>query len=122
MADLHQLGPKGEAYALALLKKRGHRLLQRNFRCPPGEIDLITWDAGTLVFTEVRVRSERDPVGAAASVDAEKQLRVTRAARWYLARRCGRKAPPPCRFDIVWLQARRSEITASGVIENAFGM
>ena len=52
MADIHELGPKGEAYALKLLKKRGHRLLQRNFSCPRGELDLITWHRGTLVFVD----------------------------------------------------------------------
>lgn len=122
MADLQKLGPKGENYALDMLRKRGHTLLQRNFRCPPGEIDLITWHMETLVFTEVRARSENDPANPAETVTPEKQARIVRAARWYLARRCGKKDPPPCRFDIVWLTARGTEITKAGVIEGAFGM
>ncbi|MBI3829454.1 MAG: YraN family protein [Planctomycetes bacterium] len=122
MGDLHKLGPKGEEYALGMLRKRGHRLLQRNFRCPPGEIDLITWHRKTLVFTEVRARSERAPANPVETVTPEKQTRIVRAARWYLARWCGKKEPPAFRFDIVWLTAKDAEITAGGVIEGAFGM
>lgn len=122
MGDLLLLGPKGEKFALDLLRKRGHRLLQRNYRCSSGEIDLITWDRGVLVFSEVRVRAEDNPVGPVASVDVAKQTRIVRAAHSYLARRCGKRKPPPCRFDIVWMCAQGAEITASGVIEHAFGM
>lgn len=122
MGDLHQLGPRGETFALNMLRKRGHRLLQRNFRCPPGEIDLITWHKDTLVFTEVRARAESPDSSPAETVTPEKQARIVRAARWYLARRCGKKDPPPFRFDIVWLNAQGPEISGGGVIEGAFGM
>ncbi|MCZ7644917.1 MAG: YraN family protein [Planctomycetota bacterium] len=121
MGDLHRLGPKGEDFALKLLKKRGHKLLERNFRCAQGELDLVTWHRGTLVFVEVRARDEKDPAHPAETVTPAKQKKVVRAAHWYLARRAGDREPPPCRFDVVWVTARDGAILDGGVIEGAFG-
>jgi putative endonuclease len=82
------------------------KLLARNYRTPGrggGEIDLVMRDAGgTLVFVEVRQRGSRSHGGAAASVGAVKQRRIIFAARHYLARMA---QPPPCRFDVVSVEA-----------------
>ncbi len=121
MGDLLKLGPKGETYALALLRKRGHRLLERNFRCTQGELDLVTWQRGTLVFTEVRARTAGSNFSPAETITPAKQRRLVRAANWYLLKRAGSSAPPACRFDVVWLSARAGEIVDGGVIEGAFG-
>jgi putative endonuclease len=121
MGDLHALGPKGEAYALDLLRARGHQLLQRNFRCKEGELDLITWHQGTLVFVEVRALAETAKYSPAESIGPEKQRKVLRAAKFYLARRTGKGPVPPCRFDVVWLTAKGDKIIGGGVIEGAFG-
>ena len=121
MGDLFKLGPRGESFALKLLKQRGHRLLERNFRCAWGELDLITWHQSTLVFTEVRARTQDPHRSPAESITPAKQRRVIRAAQWYLAKRAGHAVPPPCRFDVVWLTARDGEIVEGGVIEGAFG-
>jgi putative endonuclease len=121
VGDLLKLGPKGETHALELLQRRGHQLLERNFRCPQGELDLVTWHRGTLVFVEVRARAldpERSP---AESITPAKQRRIIRAAKWYRAKRAGQGPPPPCRFDVVWLTARGAEIVGGDVIEGAFG-
>lgn len=103
-------GNAAEERALAHLLGCGLTLLARNYRTPGrggGEIDLVMRDAGgTLVFVEVRQRSSRDFGGAAASVGAAKQRRIVFAARHYLVRYA---APPPCRFDVVSLQAGRLE-------------
>ena len=120
MGDFLKLGPKGEAYALALLRKRGHRLLEQNFRCAQGELDLVTWQHRTLVFTEVRTRARSSKCSPAETITPAKQRRVVRAANWYLAKRVGSGAPPACRFDVVWLSAQAGEITDGGVIEGAF--
>ena len=119
MGDLHKLGSKGETFALAVLRKRGHRLLERNFRCPLGELDLITWHQGTLVFVEVRAREAHPQRHPAESVGPSKQRRTIRAAQWYLSRRAGAHAPA-CRFDVLWITARQGEILEHGVIEGAF--
>lgn len=121
MSDLHGLGPAGEAYAADLLRRQGHRILDRNQRCSLGEIDLVTWHRDTLVFVEVRtheVGPERSP---AESVTPAKQRRICRTARWYVARRV-KGALPPCRFDVVWLTARDGRIVDGGVMEGAFEM
>lgn len=95
-------GQAGEDVALEHLQKNGLRLTERNFRCKGGEIDLIMQDRGTLVFVEVRKRSDARFGGAAASVTHQKQRRLIRAAQFYLLRF---RDPPPCRFDVVALEA-----------------
>lgn len=82
------------------LVARGLRLLERNYLCRFGEIDLVMDDGGTLVFVEVRCRSRRSPYTAAESVGRKKQARILLAARHLLATRpwlCQRSM----RFDVV---------------------
>jgi putative endonuclease len=91
-------GQAGEDHALAFLQQNGLRLIERNFRCKGGEIDLVMEQRSTLVFVEVRKRAEDCFGGAAASVTARKQARLIIAAQVYLQRY---RMPPPCRFDVV---------------------
>ena len=88
-------------------------LVRRNFRVArgpsarAGEVDLILRDRdGTLVFVEVRVRSDARFGGAAASVGAAKRARLVFAAQAWL-----RRLPslPPCRFDVVAVDGDRIE-------------
>jgi putative endonuclease len=92
------IGKVAEDAAAAYLARQGLRLVARNWRCKGGEIDLIMQDGQTLVFVEVRARSNPNFGGAAASITAAKQARLVHAAQLYLA---GLKSPPPCRFDAV---------------------
>lgn len=75
-------------------------MLETNYRCRFGEIDLIARDGETLVFVEVRMRRSQAFGGAAASVTPAKQRRLVQAARHYLA---GRRSMPACRFDVLLL-------------------
>jgi putative endonuclease len=94
-------GPKAEALALAYLRKQGLVLLEANWRCRFGEIDLILRDGQTIVFVEVRLRTRTDRGGAAESIDRGKRGRLLSAARLYLSR-----APDaPCRFDVVLMNS-----------------
>jgi putative endonuclease len=98
------------------LQRNGLKLLQQNYHCRYGEIDLILQDGTFLVFAEVRLRSRNDFGGAAASINASKQGKLVRTAQHYLAHL---KQIPPCRFDAVLLQAQDgSDIEW---IKNAFG-
>ena len=101
-----QLGDQAEDLALAHLQRAGLRLLERNYRTPGrggGEIDLIMRaNDGTCVFVEVRQRASSSHGGAAASVSWTKQKRIVFAARHYLMRR---RTLPPCRCDVVAVQA-----------------
>lgn len=88
-------------------------LVERNYRVARGpggrggEIDLVMREPdGTLVFVEVRARRSAEFGGAAASIGALKQQRLLFAARHYLARL---PSAPPCRFDVVALDAGRLE-------------
>lgn len=96
-------GARAEQLAAQFLQQRGLKLLQQNYRCRFGEIDLILQDGDTLVFAEVRLRSRGDFGGAAASINAAKQGKLSRAAQHYLA---SLARIPPCRFDAVLLQAQ----------------
>ena len=101
-------GHAAEDAALAHLLAQGLQLIERNYRTPGrggGEIDLILREpGGTLVFVEVRARADSSRGGAAASVGAVKQRRIVLAARHYLMRH---RSPPPCRFDVVAIDAER---------------
>ena len=90
-----------EALSADYLQAHGLRLIERNYNCRLGEIDLILADGPTLVFAEVRLRRNRDYGGAAASITAAKRQRILRAARHYLSGRPER----PCRFDVLLLDA-----------------
>lgn len=93
-------GAQAELTAAKYLQQQGLQLLQSNYRCRFGEIDLILKDRDTLVFVEVRLRSRSDFGGAAASIDARKQHKLILAAQHYLA---NVSPQPPCRFDALLL-------------------
>lgn len=107
------LGKFAENRAESLLKSAGLTIVERNWRCRHGEIDLIAQDGKTLVFVEVRSRARADYGSAAESITASKQRRVIAAARLYLARL---KTMPACRFDVVTLDAGNEP----GWIKSAF--
>ena len=97
-----QSGDAAEDAALHFLQNQGLRLLQRNYRTPGrggGEIDLILQESdSTLVFVEVRKRSQRQFGGALGSVSRAKQRRIVFAARYFLWRW---QQLPPTRFDVI---------------------
>ena len=99
-------GAAAEGLAARFLTARGLVIVQRNYRCRGGEIDLIARDGETLVFVEVRLRRNRAFGTAAESITAAKRRRLRLAARHYLAR-LGRE--PPCRFDAMLLDALATE-------------
>ena len=104
-----QRGDAAEDEALAHLQAAGLTLVVRNYRTPGrggGEIDLIVRDPrdGTLVFVEVRQRAAGTHGGAGASITHVKQRRIVFAARHYLLQL---RSLPPCRFDVVLLEADR---------------
>jgi len=95
-------GRAAEAIAADHLSGRGLSIVGRNVRSRHGEIDIVARDGETLVFVEVRLRRPGRFGGAADSITAAKRARMTAAARDYLARQ---PRTPPCRFDVVLLDA-----------------
>jgi len=98
------IGDEGEDQALHHLLAHGLQLVQRNFLCKGGEIDLIMRDREFLVFVEVRKRSSGQFGGALASVTASKQKRLVHAAQVYLKTI---NPLPACRFDLVAIEAEQ---------------
>jgi putative endonuclease len=101
--------------AAAFLEKHGLRIVERNYRCRLGEIDLVARDGATTVFVEVRKRASSAFGGAAASITAAKRLKLLKAARHYLS---GLRAMPQCRFDALLIQGDPPKIEW---IRDAFG-
>lgn len=102
--DRLQLGRIGEAAAVAHLEARGYRILERNFRCPLGEIDLIAAQGAVTVFVEVKARTTGEYGPPFAAITPLKQRRLTRLATYYL-KGTGRLSRP-ARFDAVSVAVR----------------
>ena len=96
------LGPKGEAVAARYYQQRGYLLLAHNYRTRMGEIDLILYKEGTLVFAEVKTRAGKQLDTPAAAVTWHKQQRIIRAAQLYL--QTSPYADSHTRFDVVEVQ------------------
>lgn len=97
-----EVGRRYEKVAAKCLQAEGYEILERNFFCRQGEIDLIAREGEFLVFVEVKYRrdlSQGDPMEA---VDERKRRRIARAASYYLWKR-GLSEDTPCRFDVVAL-------------------
>ncbi|GAA4357616.1 hypothetical protein GCM10023165_51740 [Variovorax defluvii] len=114
-ATTKQRGDAAEDAALAHLQAAGLVLVARNYRTPGrggGEIDLVMRDPrdGALVFVEVRQRAGASHGGAAGSITAGKRRRIVFAARHYLSRL---RVLPPCRFDVVLVEAHIEWIRAA---------
>ena len=111
------LGRRGEELAARLYRRRGFTILERNFRCRAGEIDLVARAGSTVVFCEVKTR-RGDAFGTPAeAVTGLKQARLRRlAAEWLRTRRPG---PVDVRFDVVSVIVRGGKTEVSH-IPNAF--
>ena len=94
------IGRRGEDLALAHLQAQGLDLVDRNYRCRGGEIDLVMRDGAVLVLVEVRLRTRSDFGSAASSIGYRKQRRCVLAARYLLLTRPDLRALR-ARFDVV---------------------
>lgn len=97
-------GHRGEALAALFLRCKLYRIVQRRYKTPVGEIDLIAERFGTTVFVEVKARSKA--ASEAETLESVNQSRIIRAAQYWLARHPA-KAATPLRFDIIFLTPGR---------------
>src|SRR5512132_2772303 len=111
---MNEAGARAEELVVELFRRAGLRILARNWRCRHGEIDLVAEEGRTLVFAEVRFRSDAHFGGAAESVTAAKRARLVAAARLYLTRR----PEADCRFDVFLIDGPPRHVQW---IRNAFG-
>lgn len=112
------LARRGEAAAAAWAEARGWRLLQRNYRCRLGEIDLVARDGDTLVFVEVKARRGSGFGEPGEAVDGRKQARLARVARHFLL--ASGLGGAPCRFDVAAVRVGPRGEAAVEWISDAF--
>ncbi len=93
------LGRRGERAAARYLRRRGMRVVARGQETAWGELDLVAVEGRTVVFVEVKTRTSQAAGHPAEAVDRQKQRRITREARAFLARH--RLEPCAVRFDVV---------------------
>ena len=98
-----QAGAAAEERAAAFLQQMGMEILEKNFRCRRGEIDLVGRQSGYLVFIEVKYRTGARCGIPEEAVDWRKQLKICQTADYYrLVHRIG--AQTPIRYDVVAIQ------------------
>ncbi len=98
-----EIGTKTEELAAAYLEGRGVRIIARNFRIRQGEIDLIGYQEGYLVFFEVKYRTSRVKGLPEEAVGLQKQKQICRVADYY---RSTRRIPlsTPIRYDVIAME------------------
>jgi putative endonuclease len=77
-------GNVAEQQAVIFLQQQGLKVVQQNFRCRSGEIDIIAFDRDTLVFIEVKLRQNQNYASAGESITYSKQQRILRTAQYFL--------------------------------------
>lgn len=116
--DRKEIGQLGEEMALRYLRRQGYRILERNFRCRLGEIDLIAREKEELVFIEVKTRTSTRFGLPQEAVNWEKQRRLSRLAQFYLVSRG--LAGINCRFDVVAILLTNGGKPRIEIIKDAF--
>jgi len=118
MPDQRQLlGADGERAAEKFLRRQRYTIVQRNYRCRAGEVDLIALDKSTIVFIEVKTRTHEGFGSPIEAVDLRKQRQVQRAAQQYLTDH--RLHDRDARFDVVGVWWDNGRIHCE-LVKNAF--
>jgi putative endonuclease len=124
MTTTREQGQYTESLACQYLEDKGLKLLQRNFHCRFGEIDLIMQHSDSLVFVEVRYRCNTDFGSGAESITASKQSKLIKTASAYLQQHA-KLSKYPARFDVVSITGSIETSNINNInidwIENAFG-
>lgn len=84
MAEHNKLGNAGETAALEFLRKKGHQILETNFRFSRDEIDIISQIGSTTVFVEVKTRSNYGGGFPEMAVSKQKQKRIAKVAQYFI--------------------------------------
>lgn len=111
------LGKEGERIAEAYLKKKGYKIVERNYRCVLGELDLIVLDRRVLVFVEVKTRTGNGFGTPFEAVELRKQQKMIQAAQYFIAQKGLQQRDS--RFDVVGISWPGREPMVEH-IENAF--
>jgi len=112
-----ELGTKGEDLAVSYLEKQGYRILQRNYRCKSGEIDIICCKAEIIVFVEVKTRTSKLYGSPEESITWRKRDHIRKTALDYLA--AGRRSFKELRFDVIGIMIEQG-VPRVNHLEGAF--
>lgn len=113
------LGARGEMAGAAYLARNGYRILESNYRCPLGEIDLVAERQGRLVFVEVKTRQNHDFGLPEESVHETKQRKLVRLAQFYLKEK--KEKERPISFDVLAVTWDLPGEPDFKLIQDAFG-
>ncbi|MFH1066926.1 MAG: YraN family protein [bacterium] len=119
LKDHLESGVYGERVAEAFLRRKGYKILARNYETKWGEIDLVCRHQKVLVFVEVKARDEKTLDRPSRAVDASKRRRLMRTAYAYLAELPERDMPT--RFDVVEVYLCAGETPRCELLAGAFG-
>jgi putative endonuclease len=111
------LGKEGERVAERYLKRKGYKLVARNYRCPAGELDLIVLDGRVIVFVEVKTRTGAGFGSPLEAVEFRKRHKIIQTAQFFLASK--NLSQREARFDVVGVSWPGAEPLIEH-IENAF--
>ncbi|MBI5213025.1 MAG: YraN family protein [Nitrospirae bacterium] len=107
-------GNEGEDIAADFLKKKGYKIIQRNYKTPLGEADIIVKDNNTIVFVEVKARTG-DAFGQPfEAVNYRKQEKFKKIALYYLKHN---KSEMPVRFDVVSILSKKGKNEINHIME-----
>ncbi|OGQ65929.1 MAG: YraN family protein [Deltaproteobacteria bacterium RIFCSPLOWO2_12_FULL_42_16] len=111
------IGKRGETLAISFLKKNGYRIIESNFRCRYGEIDIVAQDGKTVAFIEVKTKTSNRFGSPTQAVDSRKQRQVSKTALAYISQK--RLTNYSARFDVVGINIKGSNSEIE-LIKNAF--
>ena len=114
------LGKMGESIATTFLKGAGFSIVERNFRCVCGELDIVARDGRTIVFVEVKCRKNAAYGPPQLAVTSFKQRQISKAALVWLSKR--RLFDAEARFDVVAIVLRQHDLPEIEHIRNAFDL
>jgi putative endonuclease len=119
MYEKHETGVLGEDKAAEYLKKKGYKILERNYKVRGGEIDIIALKKGVLALIEVKTRSSLYAGRPSEAVNASKQMRLKKAAEIYLLNNKKKVEP---RFDVIEVLLSKNDLSVEEIvhIEDAF--
>jgi putative endonuclease len=120
MATKREIGVEGEDMAVKTLKKKGYKIIEKNYRSKFGEIDIVAEEKGYIVFIEVKRRTTGSFGGSFDAIDRKKKEHMIRSAQYYLkSRKCfERKA----RFDVVGIDGNELKIIQHAFIVEEGGL
>ncbi len=116
--DRSQLGKRGEEAACRFLRKNKYKIVERGYRSPHGEIDIIAYDRKVLVFVEVKTRRSTEFGLPEESVNWRKQQRMRKISQHYLYRH--KLQGVDCRYDVVSIDLSAQDEERVTLIKNAF--